>query len=49
MKVIPYTMKVLHTYIEDYNKQLKVLHKKIKKQRHKMKVLLNSNVEICIK
>jgi hypothetical protein len=28
---------------------MKVLHIKIKEQKHKMKVLLNSKVEICTK
>ncbi len=28
---------------------MRVFHTKIKEQKHKMKVLLNSKVEICIK
>jgi hypothetical protein len=28
---------------------MKVLHRKIKKQKHKMKVLPNFSIEICIK
>jgi hypothetical protein len=28
---------------------MRVLHKKIKEQKHKIRVLLNSRVEICIK
>jgi hypothetical protein len=28
---------------------MKVLHRKIKEQKHEMEVLLNSTVEICMK
>jgi hypothetical protein len=41
-------MKVLHRKKKNKN-QMRVLHGKIIEEKHKMRVLLNSNIEICIK
>jgi hypothetical protein len=49
MKVMPYTMKVLHRKIKNQKEKMRVLHKEIKEQKHKMRVLLKPNVKICIK